>query len=100
MIYIADLNDGFFDSLLYLNEYYGVTQNPNTKDFVIVMKYYKSDLRNYIKKDFYNIKWNIKLKMLKHIAKGLYYIHNQNIIHRDLHSGNILCEDENDIVIS
>ena len=47
MIYIADLNNKFFNSLLYLNEYYGITQNPDTKDFIIIMKYYKSDLRNY-----------------------------------------------------
>ena len=58
MIYIADLNNKFFYSLLYLNEYYGITQNPDTKDFMIIMKYYKFDLRNYItkSKDFYNIK--------------------------------------------
>src|SRR5436190_22483653 len=95
MVYIANLNNSFIDSLLYLNEYYGVTQNPDTKDFIIIMKYYKSDLRNYIakNKDFYNIQWEKKLKILKHI-------HNQNIIHHDLHSGNILCENENDVVIS
>ena len=55
MIYISDLNGEFFNSLLYLNEYYGITQNPNTKDIIIIMKYYESDLRNYIEKDFYNI---------------------------------------------
>src|SRR6266542_2243388 len=100
MIYIADLNDGFFNSLLYLNEYYGVAQNPGTKDYIIIMKYYKSDLRSYMTKDFYNIEWNTKLKILKHIVEGLAYIHKQKIIHRDLHSKNILCENEDDVVIS
>ena len=47
MVYIASLNDRLIHSLLYLNEYYGITQNPDTKDFIIIMKYYKSDLRNY-----------------------------------------------------
>ena len=55
MVYIADLNNEFFDSLLYLNEYYGVTQDPFTKDFIIIMKYYKTDLRSYIIENFYNI---------------------------------------------
>src|SRR6266498_2293279 len=100
MIYIADLNGEFFNSLLYLNEYYGVTQNPDTKDYIIIMKYYKSDLRNYMIKDFYNIEWNKKLKILKRIAEGLDHIHNQKIIHRNLHSKNILCENEDDVVIS
>src|SRR6266498_2650960 len=100
MIYIADLNGEFFNSLLYLNEYYGVTQNPDTKDYIIIMKYYKSDLRSYVTKDFYNIEWNAKLKILKHIAEGLDHIHKQKIIHRDLHSKNILCENEDDVVIN
>ena len=100
MVYIAYLNDPFIDPLLYLNEYYGITQDPETKDFIIIMKYYKSDLRSYITKDFYNIEWNKKLKILLYIAKGLNYIHSQNIIHRDLHSGNILYENENDVIIS
>src|SRR5688572_11302587 len=100
MIYIADLNNKSFNYLLYLNEYYGVTQDPSTKDFIIIMKYYKSDLRNYITKNFYNIEWNKKLKILIHIAEGLGYLHNHNIIHRDLHSKNILYENEDDVVIS
>src|ERR1043165_5918168 len=103
MVYNANLNNGFFKSLLYLNEYYGVTRDPSTKDFIIIMKYYKSDLRSYITNDFYNIKWNKKLEILTHIDKGLDHIHKQDIIHRDLHSKNILCkneENEDDIVIS
>ena len=100
MIYIADLNNEFFDSLLYLNEYYGVTRDPSTKDFIIIMKYYKSDLRNYITKNFYDIEWNKKLNILIRIAEGLGHLHRQKIIHRDLHSKNILYENEDDIVIS
>src|ERR1043165_9409290 len=100
MIYIADFNNEYFDSLLYLNEYYGVTQNPSTKDFIIIMKYYRSDLRNYVTNNFYNIDWNKKLKILIHIVEGLSHLHKQKIIHRDLHSKNILYENEDDIVIS
>src|ERR1044072_587544 len=102
MIYIACLNGKPVESLLHLNEYYGITQDPDTKNFIIIMKYYKYDLRNYItkSKDLYNIKWDKKLKILKHIAEGLTHIHYQNIIHRDLHSGNILCENDDDVILS
>src|SRR6266540_2224219 len=86
MIYNADLNEGFFNSFFYLNKYYGITQNPITNDFIT--------------KNFYGIKWNEKLNILKYIAKGLDHIHSQKIIHRDFHSGNILCENEFDVVIS
>jgi len=40
MVYNADLNEGFMNSLLHLNSYYRITQDPNTKDFIIIMKYY------------------------------------------------------------
>ena len=65
MIYNADLNEGFFNSLHYLTKYYGITQNPDTEDFIIIMKYYKlGSLKDYITKNFYNIKWSEKLNML------------------------------------
>src|ERR1043165_704865 len=91
----------FFNSLRYLNKYYGITQDPNTKDFIIIMKYYElGSLRDYISKEFYNIKWSEKLKILKNIIAGLDHLHNQKIIHRDFHSGNILYGNEFDVVIS
>ena len=85
----------------YLNKYYGITQNPITEDFIIIMKYYKlGSLKDYITKNFYEIKWNKKLEILQNIVAGLDHLHNQKIIHRDFHSGNILYENEFDIVIS
>jgi serine/threonine protein kinase len=54
------------------------------------MPYYDSgDLRHYISNDFYNIKWVEKLNILEKIAIGLINIHRLDIVHRDLHSGNI-----------
>jgi len=101
MIYDADLNGGFLNSLRYLNKYYGITQNPIIGDFIIIIKYYKLGcLKNYITKNFYDIKWSEKLKILRNIIDGLRHLHNQKIIHRDLHSGNILYESEFDVVIS
>jgi serine/threonine protein kinase len=77
-----------------ISEYYGITQDLATQDFMIIMPYYNSgDLIHYISSDFYNIKWIKKLENLKYIAKGLINIHSVDIIHRDLHSGNIFYED-------
>ncbi|GET60409.1 kinase-like domain-containing protein [Rhizophagus irregularis DAOM 181602=DAOM 197198] len=57
---------------------------------MIVMAYYNSgDLIRYISNDFYNINWETKLFRLRNIIFGLENIHNSDIIHRDLHSGNI-----------
>src|SRR6266498_1679704 len=101
MIYNADLNEGFFNSFFYLNKYYGITKNPITNDFIIIMKYYElGSLKDYMSNNFYDIKWNEKLNILKNIAGGLDHIHNKKIIHRDFHSGNILYDKESGAVIS
>ena len=47
-------------------------------------------LQNYLTKDFKNLKWKDKINILYYIIKGLKDIHEEEIIHHDLHSGNIL----------
>ncbi|GES84789.1 kinase-like domain-containing protein [Rhizophagus clarus] len=81
---IDDIHDG------YVNVYYGITQDPVTQDLIFIMPYYKSDLTRYITKDFYDISWYDKMDSLYEIINGLSKIHDVKIIHRDLHSGNIL----------
>jgi serine/threonine protein kinase len=63
------------------------------------MPYYKSDLAHYITKDFYKISWKDKILRLQEITNGLANIHIVNIVHRDLHSGNILLDDNNNAKI-
>ncbi|PKY24787.1 kinase-like protein [Rhizophagus irregularis] len=82
--------DIYGSSTSHVNEYYGITQDPVTQDLIFIMPYYDSDLTNYVTKDFFDIRWYHKLDRLKEIINGLAKIHNVNILHRDLHSGNIL----------
>ena len=57
----------------------------------MVLEYAKyGNLRNYLKTNFSNLKWNEKLSFLYFIAHNLIIIHYRNYIHKDLHSGNIL----------
>ncbi|GBB98851.1 hypothetical protein RclHR1_03340012 [Rhizophagus clarus] len=70
--------------------YYGITQDPITQVFIFIMPYCNSDLIHYITKDFYNISWYAKIRDLREIINGLTKMHEVNIVHRDLHSGNIL----------
>ncbi|PKC56931.1 hypothetical protein RhiirA1_541865 [Rhizophagus irregularis] len=72
-------------------KYYGITQDPKTKDYMIIMQYANGgDLCNYLRKNFTNITWGDKLVIILEISRGLDCIHKENFIHRDLHSGNIL----------
>jgi len=74
----------------FISLYFGITQDPNTRDIMIIMPYYElGDLIHYISNDFYNISWYDKLNKLYDIINGLDNIHSVDIIHRDFHSGNI-----------
>src|SRR2546423_4481163 len=48
------------------------------------------NLRDFLVKEYTNLNWENKIKILLDIINGLKKIHEQNIIHRNLHSGNIL----------
>ncbi|KAF0458584.1 kinase-like protein [Gigaspora margarita] len=48
------------------------------------------NLRDYLSNSFNDLKWEDKFRMAKEIAQALLYLHNKDIIHRDLHSKNIL----------
>ncbi|RHZ48313.1 hypothetical protein Glove_553g7 [Diversispora epigaea] len=71
--------------------FYGVSLDPSTETYYLVLQYAKDgDLRTYLRNNFNRLDWKIKIKMAKDITSGLYCIHEENIIHKDLHSKNIL----------
>ncbi|RIA79687.1 kinase-like domain-containing protein [Glomus cerebriforme] len=52
------------------------------------------DLRHYLKNNFKNLNWIDKKKLAFQIAEGLNYLHNENVLHRDLHSKNIVIHED------
>ena len=72
--------------------FYGITQEPEMKDYMMVLEYAEDgSLRNYLDKEYNNnLNWNQIFEYLQNIIVGLKCIHEKELIHRDLHIGNIL----------
>ncbi|POG58242.1 kinase-like domain-containing protein, partial [Rhizophagus irregularis DAOM 181602=DAOM 197198] len=100
-----DLLDAFIHELkmhLHLNysdriiRCFGISLEPKTNEYLLIMEYANDgDLQNYLKNNFENLTWNDKKKLAFQIADGLNYLHNENILHRDLHSKNIVIHESN-----
>ncbi|CAB4426294.1 unnamed protein product [Rhizophagus irregularis] len=92
------IDDEFFKELELLREV-KYHQNINcilgitkvSKSYILVLEYAnEGDLRDYLKKKFTSLQWKDKTQMALDIACGLKFLHLKDIIHRDLHSKNIL----------
>ncbi|GES88109.1 kinase-like domain-containing protein [Rhizophagus clarus] len=75
---------------IYLNygvRCYGITQDPNTKEYMMVLFYCKNgNLRSYINESETYISYRSKIDELRKIARGLLDIHNSGFVHKDFHS--------------
>ena len=59
--------------------------DQNTNELLLVMEYADGgNLQSYLKKNFNNLSWDNKKDLAFQIAKGLSYLHNENILHKDL----------------
>ncbi|CAG8568765.1 13097_t:CDS:2, partial [Ambispora leptoticha] len=59
---------------------FGISQDPATKDYIMVMDYIKNgDLRKYLTKYYHKLDFHNKLGQLCHLAKGLNNIHRQGL---------------------
>ncbi|UZO16625.1 uncharacterized protein OCT59_008008 [Rhizophagus irregularis] len=73
---------------------YGISQDPNTKDYIIVLQYAEGgNFNDWIKNNYKCFNWLNKLKVLKNIVSDLKEIHQKQMVHHDLHTGNILFDD-------
>ncbi|RHZ59649.1 hypothetical protein Glove_362g50 [Diversispora epigaea] len=79
----------------FLAKCYGLTKDLSTQDYMLVLNYYTNDLRHFLKDKYHSLTLLQKYDIICDITCGLYGIHSQNIVHRDLHSGNILYNSRN-----
>ncbi|GBC22437.2 kinase-like domain-containing protein [Rhizophagus irregularis DAOM 181602=DAOM 197198] len=72
---------------------YGITklESDNHNDYWLVMEYADGgSLRSYLKKNFNKLTWDDKYNMAYQLSCAISCLHNEGIVHRDLHSRNIL----------
>ncbi|RGB29217.1 kinase-like domain-containing protein [Rhizophagus diaphanus] len=74
-------------------QFFGITQDPNNLNYIIVMSYAKKGSLRKCLSDIIKFKWQEKLQLLKKIILGLKVIHDSNLTHGDFHDGNILVSD-------
>ncbi|RIB17425.1 kinase-like domain-containing protein [Gigaspora rosea] len=79
-----------------INQFHGVAKDDESCQYYLILQYANNgNLRDYLKQNFETLTWNNKLLMAIEIAKGVIHLHEnqEKIIHRDLHSKNILVND-------
>lgn len=79
------------DGCGYIVHCHGVTQHPETGEYMVVMNYAEDgDLRHYVQRNMATLRWKDAAEMLCNVAMGLLNIHKNGTYHKNLHSGNIL----------
>ncbi|GES99325.1 kinase-like domain-containing protein [Rhizophagus clarus] len=76
---------------------YGISQNSDTKDYIIVLQYAECGSFNNWMDCYRNFSYEAKFHILENISLGLKEIHQKQLVHRDFHIGDILID--NDLVV-
>src|SRR5437660_12478917 len=70
---------------------YGITKLPENNNYAMVLNYIpEGNLRNYLQKNHSKLTLKDRVIIFGNLCNSLYYIHEKDLIHCDLHSGNIL----------
>src|SRR6185369_2296154 len=70
---------------------YGITKFPDNGNYAMVLIYVpEGNLRGYLQKNHSNLTLKNRMTIFNYLCNAVYYIHKRNLIHCDLHSGNIL----------
>jgi serine/threonine protein kinase len=78
---------------------YGISKNPVTKEYIMVLEYAEGgNFSDWMKKYYKDFEWKNKIEALSDIINGLMDIHQNQMVHCDFHTGNILfMDDSNDV---
>jgi len=71
-------------------KYFGFTQDSLYGSYILVMKQFDINLRKYLQKNHNQLGWKERIQITFNIINAIQVIHQENVIHKDLHSGNVL----------
>ena len=71
----------------------GITKFPDDGNYAMILsRHDEGNLRNYLQKNRSKLTLRDKIVILDSLCESLYRIHEKDLIHCDLHSGNILIQ--------
>ncbi|CAG8463477.1 3774_t:CDS:2 [Acaulospora morrowiae] len=73
-----------------ITTFYGISKESQDKYYLVFEYAQGGNLRHYLRNNFSMLNWLMKINIAKQIANGLSHLHSHGIIHKDLHSKNIL----------
>ncbi|GBC02546.1 hypothetical protein RclHR1_04680007 [Rhizophagus clarus] len=80
----------------YILDVYGITQKPDTGEYIIILKYVEGEsFNNWMITNYKEFSWEYKMKLLYNITYGLKVIHQNQMVHHNFHTGNILIQNRN-----
>ncbi|RHZ72868.1 hypothetical protein Glove_236g2 [Diversispora epigaea] len=91
----VELNFTLDNTSQYLVKCYGIIKNPTNNEYMLVLGHYEKNLRQFLN-DTQSLSLLQKYNIILDIAYSLSKIHEEKVIHRDLHSANILYYSDSD----
>ena len=70
---------------------YGITKFPDNGNYAMILSYEQDgNLRDYLQQNHSKLTLKNRIMILRYLCQSLYFIHEKDFVHCDLHSGNIL----------
>ncbi|GBC09162.1 hypothetical protein RclHR1_08650005 [Rhizophagus clarus] len=88
--FLKEIESNILTSSHWIVRCFGITKDPKTNNFIMVMELQYGSLRQDLNNHFISLDWMNKLHRLLDITCGLNVIHYRGLIHHDFHCGNIL----------
>ncbi|CAG8515332.1 12989_t:CDS:2, partial [Dentiscutata heterogama] len=75
----------------YIVSCYGLTKEPESGNYMMILEYlFDGDLKDFLKNEDITLSWRTRYSILHNIASALSKMHLYNILHGDIHPGNII----------